>query len=61
MEKERSQRILFQFDDFKQAIGPLTFKFKVTIKSGYSFGKFFFLIHVPSLVEKSEKLSELEG
>ena len=36
MEKERRQRILFQFDDFKQAIGPLTFEFKVTIKSGYS-------------------------
>ena len=26
MEKQRSQRILFQFDDFKQAIGPLTFR-----------------------------------
>ena len=26
MEKERSQRILFQFDDFKQAICPLTFQ-----------------------------------
>ena len=25
MERERSQRILFQFDDFKQVIGPLTF------------------------------------
>ena len=25
MEKQRSQRILFQFDDFKQAIDPLTF------------------------------------
>ena len=28
MENERCQGILFQFDDFKQAIG---FKFKVTI------------------------------
>ena len=59
MEKERSLRILFQFDDFKQAIGLLTFRVK-----GHHKVRIFLwqiLIYVPSLVEKSEKLSELEG
>ena len=59
MEKERSQSILFQFDDFKQAMCPLTFRVY-----GHHKVRIFLwqiLIYVPSLVEKSEKLSELEG
>ena len=58
MEKQ-SQRILFQFDDFKQAIGPLTFLVKGHRKVRIFLWQIF--IYVPSLVEKGEKLSELEG
>ena len=59
MEKQRSQRILFQFDDFKPAIGSLTFQV-----FGHNKVRIFLwqiLIYMPSLVEKSGKLSELEG
>ena len=58
MEKERSQRILFQFDDFKQAICQ-HFEFKVTIKPGYFFGKSEYMCQV--YLKKAKKLSELEG
>ena len=59
MKKQRSQGILSQFYDFKEAITSLIF----TVEGHHKVWIFLWqlLINVPSLVEKGAKPSELEG